>query len=72
MRKFNLQSAMLGANICTRDGRPAVIKHVRNSSFAFPVICNVLHEDGTWNEIRYKQDGREFGYGDSVNDLFMR
>lgn len=72
METFDLERAIAGAQLCTRNGNPAVLKAVRNSNFCFPVVCDILTDENHWREIRYKYDGREFGHGESPNDLFMR
>lgn len=71
MRPFNLKAAQSGENVCTRDGRPAVIKKIFNSSFMWRVFADVLGEDNQWHTIKFNSLGHEFGYGESKNDLFM-
>lgn len=72
MKPFSLTAAQLGEIVCTRDERPVVIKAILNSSFTWRIIADVLTEAGTWRTIRFNCHGKEFGHGDSVNDLFMR
>lgn len=72
MDPFDVQKAVAGAQVCTRNGNPVVIKAIRNSNFCFPVVCDVLTDENRWREIRYKYDGHEFGHGESPNDLFLR
>ena len=71
MKPFDLDKAKQGHPICTRDGRSAILVAVLNSCFFFRVHVDVIDWDFTRRRIRYTTQGKEFGEGDSHNDLFL-
>ena len=61
-KAFDLQAALAGATIVTRDGRK-----VRNIKYVgYPINATIENPDGTEHTTNYTKDGRYF-WGKSVS-----
>ena len=72
MKPFDLEKAKAGAEVCTRDGRPAriVCWDVKYSGFPLAVVV----EDGIAleNIYQYSEEGKPMNdYGKGEDDLFL-
>jgi len=68
MREFNLEEALAGAPVQTRDGRPVTQLVKFNFSFGPVRLAGVIddHRVGVW-----LADGLDCTFGDSPSDLLM-
>jgi hypothetical protein len=68
MKLFDLEEALAGAPVCTRDGRPVEQLAKFDVSSSFVRVAGVMnyHHVGIWSA-----GGLDCIFGDSQNDLFM-
>lgn len=68
MKPFNLEKALQGEPVVTRDGRDVTsISYIRKSDYP-PIVEAFIGKD----KFIYVPTGRHFLYGDSPLDLFMK
>lgn len=70
MKPFDLEKAKAGAELRTRDGRPARIICWDRQSDGFPIVA--LVSNGEREDIyKYPESGEKLGYKLDALDLFM-
>ena len=70
MRPFDLDDALRGYQICTRDGHAAEM--ISYEEFDdFPVAASVINDAGKWYDEKFTEDGKFMPNEDSLVDLFM-
>jgi len=71
MKPFNIEEVRAGAQVQTRDGRPAVVHTTAGPNPRYPVIASYLHED-FWAVESYTVDGcAMLSPSDHDSDLVM-
>lgn len=71
MKPFDLKQAMNGHPIVTRGGRKAAITAVLNTAFFFRVHAIIWYDIDKVVSKRFTEQGKEFGNGDSDDDLYL-
>lgn len=67
MKPFNLEQALAGKPVVTRDGRPVTQLHLFKVDNPFP-LCGLTEN----NRIhQWSENGKQFLEGDNAGDLFM-
>lgn len=72
MKPFNLEKALAGAPVVTRDGKEVTQLHwFELGAHAYPLF-GVIHYESKQIVKSFTKDGEEYTNMDSVNDLFMK
>lgn len=72
MKPFDLERALAGDPVVTRDGRKAkIIYHYLKGAIYYSIVAVVEEDDDTETVLTYTLDGEAFIGNRSMNDLFM-
>jgi hypothetical protein len=70
-KPFDLQKALAGDPVETRDGREIKVVFVSEMNEEYPVLCVYKDIDFEYTSRWYKKDGKEYSNRESNLDLFM-
>ena len=73
MKQFSLEEYLknLSRRVITRDGNPVKILCTNFANTHYPVVAEVLYEDGKATSYKFTEDGIREWYRENAEDLFF-